>query len=152
LVVSETGIGKRSSVEAYRLVNNRGGRGVSTMQVSEKTGKIVALKAVRDTDDLIITTKAGITIRMAASDIRVQGRATQGVRIIRLDEGEQIADVAVVRDFAVEEIEGIEVDENGNPIVAVVENTEGSSDAVVTDETSEDVADETTDEAADEAE
>jgi DNA gyrase subunit A len=101
---------------------------------------------------LIITTKAGITIRMAASDIRVQGRATQGVRIIRLDEGEQIADVAVVRDFAIEEIEGVEVDENGNPIVAVVENTEGSSDAVVTDETSEDVADETTDEAADDTE
>jgi DNA gyrase subunit A len=152
LVVSETGIGKRSSVEAYRLVNNRGGRGVSTMQVSEKTGKIVALKAVRDTDDLIITTKAGITIRMAASDIRVQGRATQGVRIIRLDEGEQIADVAVVRDFATEDAEIVEMDENGNPIVAVAENTEGSSDAVVTAETSEDVADETTDAVADDTE
>ena len=152
LVVSETGIGKRSSVEAYRLVNNRGGRGVATMQVSEKTGKIVALKAVRDTDDLIITTKAGITIRMAASDIRVQGRATQGVRIIRLDEGEQIADVAVVRDFAVEEAEIVEMDENGVPIVKIAENTEGSSEAVVTDETATDAAEDTTDEAAVEAE
>jgi DNA gyrase subunit A len=138
LVVSETGIGKRSSVEAYRLVNNRGGRGVSTMQVSEKTGKIVALKAVRDTDDLIITTKAGITIRMAASDIRVQGRATQGVRIIRLDEGEEIADVAVVRDFAVEDAEIVEMlDENGVPIVAVVANTEGGEDEAAAEETTD---------------
>jgi DNA gyrase subunit A len=152
LVVSENGIGKRSSVEAYRLVNNRGGRGVSTMQVSEKTGKIVALKAVRDTDDLIITTKAGITIRMAASDIRVQGRATQGVRIIRLDEGEEIADVAVVRDFAVEEAEIVEMDENGVPIVAaVVENTDLSSGTHEGVE-GEAAAEETTDEATAETE
>ena len=148
LVVSENGIGKRSSVEAYRLVNNRGGRGVSTMQVSEKTGKIVALKAVRDTDDLIITTKAGITIRMAASDIRVQGRATQGVRIIRLDEGEEIADVAVVRDFATEEEAGIEVDENGVPIVAAVvannvANTEGVENEAAAEETTDEATAET---------
>jgi DNA gyrase subunit A len=147
LVVSETGIGKRSSVEAYRLVNNRGGRGVSTMQVSEKTGKIVALKAVRDTDDLIITTKAGITIRMAASDIRVQGRATQGVRIIRLDEGEQIADVAVVRDFAVEDAEIVETDEHGVPIVKAAiasdEATEGVENEAAADETTDEAIAET---------
>jgi DNA gyrase subunit A len=143
LVVSETGIGKRSSVEAYRLVNNRGGRGVSTMQVSEKTGKIVALKAVRDTDDLIITTKAGITIRMAASDIRVQGRATQGVRIIRLDEGEEIADVAVVRDFTTEDADVVEMDENGVPIVAVAQNTEGVENEAEADETTDEATAET---------
>lgn len=142
LVVSENGIGKRSSVEAYRLVNNRGGKGVATMSLNEKTGKIVALKAVRDTDDLIITTKAGITIRMAAADIRVQGRATQGVRIIRLDEGEEIADVAVVRDVvSAEEAEIVEMDENGAPIVGSivenVENTEGSDADVETTETEE---------------
>jgi DNA gyrase subunit A len=141
LVVSENGIGKRSSVEAYRLVNNRGGKGVSTMALNEKTGKIVALKAVRDTDDLIITTKGGITIRMAAADIRIQGRATQGVRIIRLDEGEEIADVAVVRNIPVEEAEIVEMDENGVPIIAVVaENTEGVAEDVATDETTDEVA------------
>lgn len=141
LVVSENGIGKRSSVEAYRLVNNRGGKGVSTMALNEKTGKIVALKAVRDTDDLIITTKGGITIRMAAADIRIQGRATQGVRIIRLDEGEEIADVAVVRNIPVEEAEIVEMDENGVPIVAAVsENTEGAADDVAMDETTDEVA------------
>ncbi|MDZ7881327.1 MAG: DNA gyrase subunit A [Saprospiraceae bacterium] len=142
LVVSENGIGKRSSVEAYRLVNNRGGRGVSTMQVSEKTGKIVALKAVRDTDDLIITTKVGITIRMAASDIRVQGRATQGVRIIRLDEGEEIADVAVVRDFATEDAEIVDSENTENVVATLtgVENTEG----VESDTDSEETTDEAT--------
>ncbi len=140
LVLSENGIGKRSSVEAYRLVNNRGGKGVSTMALNDKTGKIVALKAVRDTDDLIITTKAGITIRMAVADIRVQGRATQGVRLIRLDDGEEIADVAVVRNIPVEDADSVELDENGVPIVAVVENTEGAADDVVADETTDEVA------------
>jgi DNA gyrase subunit A len=118
------------------------------MQVSEKTGKIVALKAVRDTDDLIITTKAGITIRMAASDIRVQGRATQGVRIIRLDEGEQIADVAVVRDFAVEEAEIVETDEHGVPIVKTAIASDEATEGIENDA----AADETTDEATVETE
>lgn len=102
LVISENGYGKRSDVEEYRLVN-RGGRGVTTMSITEKTGKVVAIKRVSDTDDLMITTKDGITIRMAASDIRVMGRATQGVRVIRLEEGEEIADVALIREVANEE-------------------------------------------------
>ena len=102
LVVSENGYGKRSDTDEYRLVN-RGGRGVTTMSVTEKTGKVVGIKSVTDSDDLIITTKAGITIRMAVADIRVMGRATQGVRVIRLDDGEEIADIAVIREVAVAE-------------------------------------------------
>ncbi len=109
LVISENGFGKRSPVEDYRLVNNRGGRGVTTMNVNEKTGKVVTIKSVRDVDDLIITTKAGITIRMSASDIRIMGRATQGVKVIRLDEGEEIGDVALIRDAAIQEDEDAEI-------------------------------------------
>ncbi|NJN33746.1 MAG: DNA gyrase subunit A [Saprospiraceae bacterium] len=109
LVVSENGYGKRSEIDEYRLVN-RGGRGVTTMSVSEKTGLVVTIKPVRDVDDLMISTKSGITIRMAVSDIRVMGRATQGVKVIRLDEGEEIADVALIKDAAIEEeiVESIE--------------------------------------------
>jgi DNA gyrase subunit A len=109
LVVSENGYGKRSDTDEYRLVN-RGGRGVTTMAVTEKTGKVVGIKSVTDSDDLIITTKAGITIRMAVADIRVMGRATQGVRVIRLDDGEEIGDIAVIREVAVadEEIETVD--------------------------------------------
>ncbi|MBL7818123.1 MAG: DNA gyrase subunit A [Saprospiraceae bacterium] len=103
LIVSENGYGKRTDVDDYRLVNNRGGRGVKTMDLTEKTGKVVAIKAVKDSEDLIITTKSGITIRMDAAEIRVQGRATQGVRIIRLDDGEEIADVALIEDVVSEE-------------------------------------------------
>jgi DNA gyrase subunit A len=111
LVVSENGYGKRSDVDEYRLVN-RGGRGVRTMSVTEKTGKVVGIMSVTDADDLIITTKAGITIRMAAADIRIMGRATQGVRVIRLDDGEEIGDIAVIRDVASaeEEIETVDGD------------------------------------------
>ena len=96
LVVSERGNGKRSDIDEYRLTN-RGGKGVLTMNVTSKTGKVVALKAVAELDDLMITGKSGIVIRMPVSDIRVMGRATQGVKVITLKETDQIADVAVVR-------------------------------------------------------
>ena len=95
LVVSEKGNGKRSEVDDYRLTN-RGGKGVKTMQVTEKTGDVIAINAVRDEDDLMITTKSGIIIRMPVDNIRVMGRATQGVRVIRLDEDDHIADITVV--------------------------------------------------------
>ena len=95
LVISEKGNGKRSEFDDYRLTN-RGGKGVKTMQVTDKTGAVITIKAVRDEDDLMITNRSGIVIRMSVSDIRVMGRATQGVRVIRLDEGDEIADVAVV--------------------------------------------------------
>ncbi len=95
LVLSESGNGKRSDFDDYRLTN-RGGKGVKTMQVTAKTGNVVAIKNVCDEDELMIMTRSGITIRTPMRDIRVMGRATQGVRVIRLDEDDAIADVAVV--------------------------------------------------------
>lgn len=95
LVVSEKGNGKRSDFEDYRLTN-RGGKGVKTMQVTSKTGSVVAIKAVGEEDDLMITTLSGIVIRMPVVDIRIMGRATQGVRVIRLDDDDEIADITVV--------------------------------------------------------
>ncbi len=106
LVVSEKGNGKRSPFADYRLTN-RGGKGVKTMQVTAKTGPVIAIKAVKEEDDLMITTKSGIVIRMPVDEIRVMGRATQGVRVIRLDEEEEIADVAVIQESE-EEMEGTE--------------------------------------------
>ncbi|PKV75567.1 DNA gyrase subunit A [Pontibacter ramchanderi] len=95
LVVSENGFGKRSLLEEYRITN-RGGKGVKTLNVTEKTGKLVAIKGVVDTDDLMIINRSGITIRLRVADIRVIGRATQGVRLIKLTEGDQISSVAKV--------------------------------------------------------
>ncbi len=105
LVVSEKGNGKRSVVDDYRLTN-RGGKGVKTMQVTDKTGALVAIKSVKNADDLMITSRSGLVIRMPVNEIRVMGRATQGVRVIRLDDEDDIADVTVVYDPGeVEELE-----------------------------------------------
>lgn len=98
LVVSEKGFGKRSSVSEYRITN-RGGKGVRTMNVTDKTGRLVAIKEVIDTDDLMIINKSGITIRMAVSDLRVMGRATQGVKLIRLNENDEISSVEVIHNL-----------------------------------------------------
>lgn len=95
LVVSENGYGKRSELDEYRLTS-RGGKGVKTLNITEKTGKLIALKDVTDDKDLMIINKSGITIRMAVSDIRVAGRATQGVKLINIREGDSIAAVCVV--------------------------------------------------------
>ncbi len=95
LVVSENGYGKRSNLEDYR-VTNRGGKGVKTISITDKTGGLVAIKNVTDTDDLMIINKSGIAIRMSVEDLRVMGRATQGVRLINLREGDSIAAVAKV--------------------------------------------------------
>ncbi len=95
LVVSEKGMGKRSSIEEYRT-QSRGGKGIKTINITPKTGHLVAIKSVTDEDDLMITTTSGITIRTAASELRVMGRATQGVKLIRLEESDDIADVTVV--------------------------------------------------------
>ena len=95
LVVSENGYGKRSSIEDYRITN-RGGKGVITLQVTDKTGLLVSIKEAVDTDDLILITKVGLVIRMSMSDMRVMGRATQGVRLIKLHEEDSIASVAKV--------------------------------------------------------
>jgi len=104
LVVSENGYGKRSSLEDYRITN-RGGKGVKTISVTDKTGELVAIKNVTDEDDLMIINKSGLTIRMAVSDLRVMGRATQGVRLINIKGKDSIAAVAKVMHEEEEEID-----------------------------------------------
>ena len=98
LVVSENGYGKRTDIEEYRLTS-RGAKGVKTIAITEKTGPLVAIKAVTEENDLMIITKSGLTIRMAVSDIRVAGRATQGVRLINIREGDSIAAVSPVAKY-----------------------------------------------------
>jgi DNA gyrase subunit A len=104
LVVSEKGYGKRSKLDDYR-VTNRGGKGVKTLNVTEKTGYLIAIKDVTDSDDLMIINKSGIIIRIAVENLRIMGRATQGVRLINLRDQDEIAAVAKV---SVEEVEEIE--------------------------------------------
>ncbi len=94
-VVSENGYGKRSVTEDYRITN-RGGKGVKTMNITDKTGPLFAIKAVTEDKDLMITTKRGIMIRLAVDNVRVMGRATQGVKVIKLEDKETIADLAVL--------------------------------------------------------
>ena len=122
LVVSEKGNGKRSEVDEYRLTN-RGAKGVKTMQITDKTGALIAMKAVQENEDLMITNRSGIIIRMAVSTMRVIGRATQGVRVIRLDEDDAIADVAVIP-YSPE----IELPEGEENIEISMENNENSID------------------------
>ena len=122
MVVSEAGYGKRSSLEDYRITN-RGGKGVKTITVTEKTGELVSLKAVTDEDDLMIITKKGTMIRMGVDTLRVMGRATQGVRLINLRSGDEIASIAKVP--ASEEEEEL-LDAEGNVIVAI-EGEEGAT-------------------------
>ena len=98
LVVAENGYGKRSAVEDYRITN-RGGKGVKTINVTEKTGQLIALKNVTDNDDLMVINKSGITIRIGVDTLRVMGRATQGVKLIRLRDEDSIASVAKVSKF-----------------------------------------------------
>jgi DNA gyrase subunit A len=95
LVISEKGYGKRTTVEDYRITN-RGGKGVKTINVTDKTGKLVGILDVAESEDIIITCKSGITIRMKVSQISEQGRATQGVKLIRLDEGDEIAAITKI--------------------------------------------------------
>jgi len=122
LVVSEKGNGKRSEVDEYRLTN-RGAKGVKAMQITDKTGALIAMKAVQENEDLMITNRSGIIIRMAVSTMRVIGRATQGVRVIRLDEDDAIADVAVIP-FSPE----IELPEGEENMGIPMENIENSID------------------------
>ena len=127
MVVSEQGYGKRSALEDYRITN-RGGKGVKTITVTEKTGELVSLKAVTDEDDLMIITKKGTMIRMGVDTLRVMGRATQGVRLISLRKGDEIASIAKVpASEEEEEIEGVEG----------VEAAEGSTDAAAPESTEE---------------
>jgi len=139
LVVSEKGYGKRSAVADYRITN-RGGKGVKTLNITDKTGKLIALKVVTDDDDLMIINKSGIAIRMACANLRVMGRATQGVRLINLKGNDEIASVAKVdREEDVE----VEYDEEGNPIVVEGDNLEETGDGT---DLSKDDADDKTEE------
>lgn len=113
LVVSENGYGKRSSLDEYRETN-RGGKGVKTMNITDKTGELVSINAVTDNDDLMIINKSGLTIRMRISDLRVMGRATQGVRLINIKGNDSIAAVAKV--MREEDEEEILLDAEGNII------------------------------------
>ncbi|PVH24448.1 DNA gyrase subunit A [Sphingobacterium corticibacter] len=134
LVVSEKGYGKRTDVEDYR-VTNRGGKGVKTLNVTEKTGELVAIKDVNDQDDLMIINKSGIVIRIGVDTLRVMGRATQGVKLIRLNENDEIASITkVAREEELEEGEelgeGFVADQDG---VATPDN----EDNAVSDENDE---------------
>jgi DNA gyrase subunit A len=114
LVVSEKGYGKRTAVDEYRFTN-RGGKGVKTINVTPKTGKLVGMLEVSEKEDLVITCKSGVTIRMKVADISEQGRATQGVKLIKLDEGDEIAAITKIEDQAVAENgNASENGENGN--------------------------------------
>ena len=95
LVVSENGYGKRTDLDDYRITN-RGGKGVKTLQITEKTGKLIAIKSVTDENDLMIINKSGLTIRIPVGDIRLAGRATQGVKVINLRNNDAIASVVPV--------------------------------------------------------
>ena len=115
LVLSENGYGKRTDLEEYRITN-RGGKGVKTINVTEKTGKLISIQAVTDDNDLMIINRSGLTIRTAVSQIRLAGRATQGVRIINLREGDAIASVMAVPAAGDEdeEVQSAEVAATGN--------------------------------------
>lgn len=114
LVVSQKGYGKRSSIEDYRIIK-RGGKGVKTLNVTAKTGYLVAIKEVVDTDDLMIINKSGITIRLEVANLRVMGRATQGVKLIRLNEQDEISSVEKIE--KIEEIEDINIVEGSGTII-----------------------------------
>ncbi len=116
LVVSEKGYGKRTDIEDYR-VTNRGGKGVKTIQITDKTGDLIGIKDVVDADHLMIINKSGLTIRMEVKDLRVMGRATQGVRLIKLNDEDEIASIAKIEDVKEEdlpEIEGAEAIEGAS--------------------------------------
>jgi DNA gyrase subunit A len=123
LVVTENGYGKRTKLvddngeDVYRITN-RGGKGVKTLNITEKTGKLISINAVTDSDDLMIINKSGLTIRMAIEDLRVMGRATQGVRLINLKGKDSIAAVTKVMK---DEAEEVVVDEDGNVIESAIE-------------------------------
>ena len=129
LVVSENGYGKRSSLDDYRITN-RGGKGVNTISITEKTGNLVAIKNVTDSDDLMIINKSGIAIRLEIDNLRVMGRATQGVRLIKVRDGDAIAAVAKV----MSDDEELELDEEGNVIIPENNSNETNDSGTINEE------------------
>src|SRR6478609_3033737 len=148
LVVSENGYGKRSSLDEYRITN-RGGKGVKTLNITEKTGKLISINSVTDADDLLIINKSGLTIRMAVEDLRVMGRATQGVKLINIKGKDSIAAVAKVMKDDVAEVV---LDEDGNVIEdATIERVKPVLEVLEDDGTAEDEEDEDEEEIEDDA-
>ncbi|WP_426485691.1 DNA gyrase subunit A [Flavobacterium sp. 2] len=154
LVVTENGYGKRTKLvdddgeDVYRITN-RGGKGVKTLNITEKTGKLISISAVTDADDLMIINKSGLTIRMAIEDLRVMGRATQGVRLINLKGKDSIAAVTkVMKDDAEEEV----VDEDGNIVESGIERVKPDLDEVLEDDGTADDDDDADDVVEDEEE
>jgi len=126
LVVAEKGYGKRSAIADYR-VTNRGGKGVKTINITDKTGELIAIKNVTDEDDVMIINKSGVAIRLQLSDLRTMGRNTQGVRLINLKGNDEIAAVAKV--IRQDEEDEVELDENGDPIVPEPTSEDGESES-----------------------
>ncbi|MEE0864152.1 MAG: DNA gyrase subunit A [Alistipes sp.] len=131
LVISENGYGKRTDLEEYRITN-RGGKGVKTINITEKTGKLISIQAVTDLNDLMIINRSGLTIRTSADQIRLAGRATQGVRVINLREGDSIASVT-----AVPKTEEEEVVTNGDTAEVVTSDVDTTADATTTESANE---------------
>ena len=126
MVVSEQGYGKRSDIEDYRKTN-RGGKGVKTMNITDKTGKLVTIKSVTDDNDLMIINKSGITIRLKVADVRIMGRATQGVRLINLEKrNDEIGSVCKVTSESMED--EIPVDDENSPIPPTINEVEGEEE------------------------
>jgi DNA gyrase subunit A len=138
LVVSQKGYGKRTDLEDYRITG-RGGKGVKTLSITDKTGVLVAILDVNDEKDLMIINKSGLTIRIPVADLRVMGRATQGVRLIKMRESDEIASIASVDHEEDEPV--VHLDENGEPIIAAAdENGILDADAPAEDNTKRDDA------------
>ena len=124
LVVSEKGYGKRSDIDDYR-VTNRGGKGVKTINITDKTGNLIGIKAVNETDQLMIINKSGLTIRMEVVDLRVMGRATQGVRLIKLNEDDEIASLAKIAEVKEDELViGEDIVTSSNVLNEPIDNTD----------------------------
>jgi len=117
LVVSENGYGKRSSIDDYRITN-RGGKGVKTINITQKTGQLIAIKEVQDKDDLMIINRSGLIIRLPIVELRVMGRATQGVRLINLKDNDSIASVAKVEMILEDESDEVDNEVNDNEIIS----------------------------------
>ncbi|MFN3757038.1 MAG: DNA gyrase subunit A [Flavobacterium sp.] len=134
LVVSEKGYGKRSSLEDYRITN-RGGKGVKTLNITDKTGRLVSINSVTDADDLMIINKSGLTIRMDVSDLRVMGRATQGVRLINIKDSDSIA--AVTKVMKEEQVEEVDFEDVSEEVKGISDSNETPESTDETNETEE---------------
>jgi DNA gyrase subunit A len=149
LVVSQQGYGKRTDIDDYRITN-RGGKGVKTINVTEKTGSLVGLMDVLEKEDLIITCKSGVTIRTSVTDIREAGRATQGVKLIRLDEGDEIAATSKIEEQDVPELEITEGAEPSAEATGDVNAASANEGAIDTENKVDDSLDDTLNNTGDE--